>query len=906
MRKFSGFCTLAVALTFGVTAYGQNLAWVPVGASASHAIAGNEISFDAGTAVTQMDFEIRVTGWASAAGAPTMGAMQATVDSTGFSGSKAENLANGTVGGVDLVAIVDGTYGGFAGAYIVLTTCQTFPGPVNTGIRCDLTIAPPIPCTGAEVCLGNPEYVFLNIVSTAAVSTAIANYAWGGTTGAVCADEADGRFYAGTLLLSETTASAKGTYTFGFDESNASSFLNDCSAIRIPGLTFTPGQVTFVTGACCRDGGTVCEDNKTAAECAVGGGQHFPGEECATFTCPSCENDMDCTIAEGNGCTDDTCMPDQTCVHVLNYDPATQCCDPADGATVLIDDDDVCTEDTCDSATGIVTNDPTTTAGWPCDDYLGCTHTDVCDGVNSDADGGCIGDDANDDPCTTDADCVVGLCDLGTGFCVCTEDTVLVIEVVDPGNGKDPNCFLAGETVEMVVTMVGSEVVTGGQFLLTYPTWCLGDAVADTCDGSPFQNVIANTVDPDAGTIWFAVTVDPFAPVGTTGPENIVCLTFTKLDVCGECEVCFDSVNPQNLRLTNENGNMVPLDVTECSKPIELAGDIDMVVPEGIEMNVDCDLSVVESYIWDAPYATDTCDGDLDVVCVSDHDGGVANDHLIMGGGMFAQGKHFFRCDAENSCGNTITKVWTVDISDQQTLDIYVQLEPDMVEGLLSRCICFDLYDEACLTDPDTVCEVMWFGGPYNFPGKARDEIKIPKGQWRCITAQDMLHSLRSTAFAEDITCEAGIYYAEFRGDPLLGGNWLVQGNLDAWKGDGSTDTIDILDFGMFMAEIAGLGNAPYTDGNTDCSTPGPHGDINGDGEVDAIDYQFIIDNYLKASKQACCEDVGAAEGRVMYESITAKEARALNTPYFDLNKDGVMDAEDMAYYTSGSRSLRK
>ena len=43
-------------------------------------------------------------------------------------------------------------------------------------------------------------------------------------------------------------------------------------------------------------------------------------------------------------------------------------------------------------------------------------------------------------------------------------------------------------------------------------------------------------------------------------------------------------------------------------------------------------------------------------------------------------------------------------------------------------------------------CEDFEFGGNFNFPGHARGSIKIPKGQYVCITARDALHTLRASA----------------------------------------------------------------------------------------------------------------------------------------------------------------
>jgi hypothetical protein len=431
---------------------------------------------------------------------------------------------------------------------------------------------------------------------------------------------------------------------------------------------------------------------------------------------------------------------------------------------------------------------------------------------------------------------------------------------------------------------------------MNYDPTCIEVLGVHACPGSVFDNVIASSINAAAGTIFFAVTVDPTVGIGTNADADMVCLDLRRKDGCDDCDICFTSVNPYNTRLVNADGNVVSTndECGPCSKLVGLAGEIDLDGPDGDDVNSECDLPTAV-ITWNAPSASDTCDGPLTLTCDSEHDGGVPIGHLLMGGGEFPQGTSFFICSAENSCGEVERKVWTVKVSDQQSLDIYVQLEPVVYPGLFSRCICFELFDD-CVSDPTPYCDTLWFGGPYNFPGKTRGKVKVDKGQYHCVTARDPLHTLRSTA---DIFCVDGQYQAEFRGDPLLGGNWLIGGNLDAWKAGGSVDTIDILDFGMFMNCVAA--GADYANGNTDCGTAGPHCDINGDGDVDASDYAFILDNYLKASKNSCCPDSDFIPAPV--ESITVKELRARgmgDLAIGDLNRDGVLNSDDMGEYMAG------
>jgi hypothetical protein len=277
-------------------------------------------------------------------------------------------------------------------------------------------------------------------------------------------------------------------------------------------------------------------------------------------------------------------------------------------------------------------------------------------------------------------------------------------------------------------------------------------------------------------------------------------------------------------------------------------------------------------------------------------------DDLVWNGGEHPQGQWWYVCDATNTCGNTAREVWTVYVTDQNQLDVEVELGPPMVPGQISRCICFELYAN-CWDDPTLECTVLDFGPPENFKRHARGTLKVDKGNYQCITAVDPLHTLRQSS---DMACVDNAWNAVWKGDPYLGGNWLPGGNLDSCKADGvgSPYAIDVLDFGKFMHVIAS--GAVYSSGDTDCLTECPHGDINGDGEVDNIDYSIIQMNFLMAKKDECCPDRAAAP-IVPVTEITVKELRRagmMDLIVGDLNKDGVLNVKDMETYEAGVRPV--
>jgi hypothetical protein len=139
-----------------------------------------------------------------------------------------------------------------------------------------------------------------------------------------------------------------------------------------------------------------------------------------------------------------------------------------------------------------------------------------------------------------------------------------------------------------------------------------------------------------------------------------------------------------------------------------------------------------------------------------------------------------------------------------------------------------------------------------------------------------------------------------------LGGNCLIGGNLDGKKAGvlyGDANTINILDFGVFMSQLAA--NPNYEpNGDTTCSTAYPHGDINADGVVDNLDYATIVENFLKNSKTACCPPpTGNFTEANPITEISVKDLRRMGyteAVIADLNKDGRLNLEDMAAYMQG------
>jgi hypothetical protein len=415
------------------------------------------------------------------------------------------------------------------------------------------------------------------------------------------------------------------------------------------------------------------------------------------------------------------------------------------------------------------------------------------------------------------------------------------------------------------------------------------------------------------GFVFVVVGID-FGGEGVVGGNlEMVKLSFTKRGECSACQLCLGQNNPFRSKLTNADGQAVTIE-GKCSKEITSNGTITVDAPETSLVNVACDGNTAD-VVWDTPTAADTCEL-IGFSCDGEYQNPFTNQVIPVSeigidpltGGTFPIGVTNFCCTAENVCGDVQTDCWTVDVSDKTTLDVELELSPTMntkVGEDIARCITFELFSN-CVQAPEVVEVDVVFGGLFNLTGHFASDIKLPAvGQYSCITAQDQLHSLRSCYVfegGENGDCdEAGVLHASFKGDPdHFGGNWLIQGNLDAWKKDNpdaSHDSIDITDFGTFVSQYL-----QELSPNTDCDTSGPHSDINGDGIVDLLDFTFISMNFLEDSKDCCCPSATAAgvRGRTSVSVAELRRTGQGDLAVADLNADGMVDLTDVALAMRG------
>jgi hypothetical protein len=614
--------------------------------------------------------------------------------------------------------------------------------------------------------------------------------------------------------------------------------------------------------------------------------------------CRSCTADTECD--DQNPCTTDSCVAG-ACSSTPAYDVAAECCNPFSGAVIPVDDGNPCTADLCEATTGQVTHPPSP-AGTVCDDQKSCTVMDRCDGA-----GRCLGTDVGSVSCTSDADCLGLTCDIGTGLCICGDTPEVCLTAV-PGNLPEPGCFAEGEDLFVNIDLSSStRMIVGGQFFVVYDPAVLkfigiksgGGGEPPVDPNSPFESELFRTVNEVQGTVVYAVGVSPLGGSGTHGPAVMARLHFQPLHVCSTTHLCFDSRNPFDTLLTDDHGHRVPF-TTCCTGDLTIHGAAPVVECPG-DTSVDAEAGRPSAAVsWAPATASGSCDGVLQVECRGLDDASVPFENLIPAGGRFPIGRYEFECTATDSCGSSNSCQWNVEVRNSNSAEATVQLSAVMASRLLKRCIEFEFYSN-CQEDPVVVEQTLEFGGLFNFPGEANDVVlKVPPGQYACVTARDPRHTLRAVAHPQIVD---GKYIIRFVGDPRLGGNWLINGNLNPDRVINGVQTgdrvIDALDQALVQTQ-----SSATLDPNTPCGTGSAlHSDLNGDGVVNANDLAFIQRNFLATDKGACCANTsgGAATSEPSVISVEDLDALGLSDLRdADADHDGFLNAEEIMAYLQG------
>ena len=355
MRSRLGIWSVAWCfITPGVCAFGAEIALVPVAATGTHTISGNEIILNSGG--QRVTLEILVSGWAP----EEFKAYQASLDSSGYSSGlqgtltpevvACHGVCNGGVndeidcnadtecntcelGGQDGLGCVDdndcpdGSCEGDCDTSLIAEgdrACRAAFGAVcggfttTPGASCvDDADCPDISAAFVGVCEGPKcafptgrndacepgfilekrlDYVFLAIANLAAVNLSVLDYQYGSAAsdGGTATDPGSAR-YLGTLIL-HIPVEALGTFTIDFLEVPTTLLLGADNELIVP-LDLIPARITVL-------------------------------QSCSSQA--DCDDENLCTI-DTCVCSDRRCTEPGTCSFVPNFEVATQCCNPTTG-----------------------------------------------------------------------------------------------------------------------------------------------------------------------------------------------------------------------------------------------------------------------------------------------------------------------------------------------------------------------------------------------------------------------------------------------------------------------------------------------------------------------------------------------------------------------------------------------
>jgi len=411
---------------------------------------------------------------------------------------------------------------------------------------------------------------------------------------------------------------------------------------------------------------------------------------------------------------------------------------------------------------------------------------------------------------------------------------------------------------------------------------CFADNCWDPDDPNSSAPVVTHEGDVDNGGS------------GCDGDPLIITRTFRVTDFCGNYSEC-----PQEIKVIDRS----PPEFPDGCQPLYVT-----VYPNA----GDCDAFVC----LPVPPAVDNCDDDVEVV--GERSDGLALDEA------YPPGETTVWWTAADDCGNQNLCFQFVEVMDENLLVAHVELQGIFVSPL-SRCITFELWNCPADEPVHTADRVITFVTNNVDRSAGTTELHVPCALYNCMTAQDRLHTLRSTAelgiieYTDEFTCPDMVrtkYSAEYRNPrpdgeceyPSELGHWLLSGNFDFCNWPDNCEWpdcdywVDILDFGVWWNQFNAGAN--YGTGDTTCPACDQfmHADANGDALCTIDDFAYFRVNLLCAYEPNCCGAPGAADrGPIMSISVEELHARGWDElAGADLNHDGWLDMQDVEAFENG------
>lgn len=723
--------------------------------------------------------------------------------------------------------------------------------------------------------------------------------------------------------------------------------VNDCN-------DFNPCTVDSCANA---NGGDGCANDD------VDGTSCTSDSECAPPT-GSCKDGTGGTCEAGEACTCDcqasptTCPPNQVCLDLRG-------CDNGDSAvfgTCSVDAD--CAGPSPDGILQCSDDDGNPLNGGICVDQCCYSHEDqvVIDielGPTSDGACGAQLFLDYDESCLTFKSLVIDP-DNETGFDFVivnqknhTTGTIDLVVTLAPGticgvSSPNPNVpnntvFLGGTLARLTFTADGKCKCGGVVFRpnnppskITGPKGDIDGLVLKNTDEIQIQDEPTISCPPDSsnhadcGDIFRTVV---YGPVTVSDQcEEVTCLLDDSCCTVEFRKACDDNLDCGRGQICGPNTDCGPASICQTDPQVDGSG----FVCDGVKCTGFCTI--------------DTCSGGVCEDARTDLDGIIDLDQFLdcSDGCQLPPGEVTIVCSYTNGCGRTATCESSHFNSGLNELCVDIELSPSMLAGNpndpIERCIelaisecdaaafpvchdfgsgfCSPMDQNACNGHPEdcfppssgstiTVSTNVVFGLPDNIAGHGTACVKIPPGNWTCLTARDPKHSLAVSCAVECVAVEGTDktrLVSTFKGsqDGNETCHWLVQGNLDGDDGGGH---IDIADYTI----LAGAYLTNYGSNDSLCKT-GPvegnnfHADFNGDGLVTLADWTFVVFNFFKGEKDPCelvC-DPGAASAVDVRESkprasMTRAELEKRGLGEYvdaaDVDGDGVVNVTDMGLF---------
>jgi len=422
-----------------------------------------------------------------------------------------------------------------------------------------------------------------------------------------------------------------------------------------------------------------------------------------------------------------------------------------------------------------------------------------------------------------------------------------------------PSCVTApGSEVSYELQVINPPFgLVAGQFFVEWDTTTFA-LIGVSPGDAPFNSIPYSSDNAQLGRVFLIASVDG-GGTGTSESRTVARLHFQALTVnCSPTvpQVRFMAALPQIL--TDGQGGSETLPLTDpIAVRIDGIAPVITGTPASITVDADAGPGCASVQVIVPPTASDNCE--VVTFTFSRSDGEVIT-------APFPCGTTTMTWVATDSCGLSSTTSSTVTVNPFQAA--MVEVQTNGATGNFQRCITFTLSGDGATY---TTSEVLTFNS-----GIGSTQLRVPVGNYGCVTAVDRLHTLSQQ---NELEVSGTQYVADFTGS-----NALLPGDLN------NDNVVDVVDWGVLVVRIGE--NASV---NTNCETLAFHADINADGLVNSGDGQLLLNVILLGG--STCSSGAADGGATARQSISVKELTEMglaNAEECDIDHNGIVDLFDM------------